>query len=362
MNILCITDQITGSDHSSIEGIFGGYLRQLCPVTIVYFSKDSTAPYLDGHDIVIPYKRRGNLFETIYRLTNNNHFDVVIVRNYITLLRQALLERRHYGFRLGFWHSFPHSYRRYFQAKLENKSIFRKAIEYRIRSHIENKLVSKCDFLISMSREFKDIYYHKTAVQFLPLPMGVDFGNLSFVRKMRMGVYRILYTGTVDKLRQTDVIIKALTAGDELFQLDIFTSSNNETTDYIKSLNDKRVKIQNPLPRESLLRRISEYDIGMGVIPENELYMVSSPTKTIEYYAMGVPAIVSYLPEYLSLFDDSTAFFCHFTIDGIRKAFLAALNTPRPQLQAMGEKGRGIMQEKRNYEELSRDVFAFLAE
>jgi glycosyltransferase involved in cell wall biosynthesis len=362
MNILCITDQNADSDHSSIKGIFGGYLRQFCPVTVVYFSKEATTPYIDGSDIVLPYKKRKNLFETIDRLTNGASFDVVIVRNFITLLWQALRVRPRYGFRLGFWHSFPHSYRRYFQAKLENKSIFRKALEYRLRSILENKLVSRCDFLISMSREFKEIYYHETDVRFLPLPMGVDFRNLSTDSKSNKGVYRILYTGTVDKLRQTDVIMKALTGVDELFELDIFTSSCNETTDFIKSLDDPRVRVLKPLPRASLLSRIFEYDLGIGAIPENELYIVSSPTKTIEYYALGVPAIVTYLPEYLALFDDTTAFFCHFTIDEIRKAFLAALNTPRLQLQAMGKKGRVIIQEKRNYEKLARDVYTFLTD
>jgi glycosyltransferase involved in cell wall biosynthesis len=361
MNVLCITDQIsTSSHHSAIGGIFGVYLRRECAVVLVSFSRDARTSSLQGSDIVIPYSKKGRTLEEIAGLVDLATFDVVIVRNFIAVLWQALRKRSRYGFRVGFWNSFPHSFRRYFQARLERKAVLRKAVEYQVRSVLENRLVQNCDFLIAMSPEFKSIYYPASVVPFLALPMGVDFAHLPRHAQPKSGCFRAIYTGTIDGLRQVDVILKALCGLQEDFILDIYSSSRNEAVDAIKTFGDPRVRLHGPLPRTALFEVITGYDLGIGVIPEHKLYEVSSPTKTLEYYALGVPALVSHLPEYTKLFDSTTAFFCHFNVDEIRDAFQRAVRTPRSELAAMGCRGKTVIQEKRNYESLSQDLYRFL--
>ena len=105
---------------------------------------------------------------------------------------------------------------------------------------------------------------------------------------------------------------------------------------------------------------MSKYDIGIGLIPENDLYRVSSPTKTFEYYSVGLPVIIDYLPEYVSLFKEENAFFCHFEKMDIQRVVRDALNTSKEVIFEMGLKGKKIVKEQRDYSVLSRKLYNFL--
>ncbi len=59
-----------------------------------------------------------------------------------------------------------------------------------------------------------------------------------------------------------------------------------------------------------LLKRMRSYDAGLALIPNNLLYEVASPTaKTMEYYAMGLPALMSPLAEHTRFFNENYRLF-----------------------------------------------------
>jgi len=361
MKILCITDQFENSNHSSIEGIFGTHLKELCTVYIVYFTKTSGSIRIKENKIYIPYSyKRKNITGELNKIIDLNQIDSVIARNFFPVLKDVLKNKGRYNYHVGFWHSFPHTFRRLFEAKEENRAVFRKAIEYKIKTYLEKKLVKKCDFLIVMSKEFKDTFYPDTDINYLPLPMGVNFNDLPSYKPDSNPIKKLIYTGTVDRLRKTDLIIEAISELKEEFVLDIFTQSSNETTRKIKNMGDGRINVYPAIPRKELFNRIADYDIGIGLIPENDLYNVSSPTKTLEYYSIGVPALVNYLPEYTYLFNDESAFFCSFTKTDIQRAVKEILNTPKEKIFEMGMKGRKIVKEQRDYRVLSEKLYNFL--
>jgi len=361
MKILCITDQFEGSDHSSIEGIFGKYLQKWCEVSTVYFISDSASGCRRGDKIYIPYRhKRHGLMEALRSFVPMETVDFVIVRNFFPVLREIHRGRKAFKYRVGFWHSFPHTFRRLFEAKKERRAVVRKTLEYKLRKFCENKLISKCDFLITMSNEFKNIFYADQDIDHLALPMGVSFENahphVTGVNEIR----KFLYTGTVDHLRETDTIVKAFSELDEDFEFHIFTRSDNAVTRYINNLGNPKIRLYPAVPRTELFQKMVQFDIGVGLIPENSLYDVSSPTKTLEYYSVGLPALINYLPEYLSLFDNSSAFFCNFSVDAIGEAVRAILRAPNTQLLEMGKKGESIVKEKRDYRILSETLYDFL--
>lgn len=361
MKILCITDQFENSDESSIEGIFGTHLKELCTVYIVYFTKTSDSIRITKNKIYIPssYKRK-NIIEELNKVIDMNQIDIVITRNFFPVLKNVLRNKARYNYRAGFWHSFPHTFRRLFEAKEENRAVFRKAIEFKIKTYLEKNLVKKCDFLIAMSKEFKDTFYPDTDINYLPLPMGVNFNDLPSYKPDNNPTKKLIYTGTVDHLRKTDLIIEAISELKEEFVLDIFTQSSNETVRKIKNMGDERINVYPAIPRKELFNRIADHDIGIGLIPENDLYNVSSPTKTLEYYSIGVPALINYLPEYACLFNDESAFFCSFTKTDIQRAVKEILNTPKEKIFEMGMKGKKIVKEQRDYRVLSEKLYNFL--
>lgn len=363
MRILCITDQFEGANHSSIEGIFGGHLARLCDVYLVYFMKDKQhVARIEGNRIFLPYsaKRKG-ICANIEKFCDLSMFDVVIVRNYFPVLRQLLKDRGCYGYKLGFWNSFPHSFRRLFEALQERKAVLRKKIEYYFRKRIEAGLVSQCDFLIVMSKEFKKVFYPDIPIRYLPLPMGVDFEGLPAGHCSVEGqLTKFIYTGTVDHLRQTDLIVEAFAATAGNFILDIYTASNNPITQKIAALNDDRITLYPPLPRDELFKVMVNYDVGVGFIPENTLYRVSSPTKTLEYYSVGIPAMVNFLPEYVELFDEHTAFFCDFDKTSIQQSVWKILTMSKADVCNVGIKGKRRVFQERNYKILSENLLSFI--
>jgi len=365
MNILCITDQSPDSEQSAVEGIFNGAIQKIARAHMVYFCRKANTTAVEDQKIILPYKyKRANLFKPLRQVVNFSSIDVVIVRNYFSVLRRILAQKKEYHFSVGFWESFPHSFRRVFQAKAENKSVLRKSIEYRINRLREKKLLSQCDFYLPITETFKQQFYPDLAIPYHPLPLGVDFSKLPKSVPQRHNTNnstkKYVYTGTVDQLRKLGVIISAFTEYDGDFIFDIYTASHNPQVEQIRSIKDLRIRIHNPLPRTDLFKIMSGYDIGIGLIPDNELYRVSSPSKTLEYYALGIPAIINRLPEYTSLFDHDSAFFCDFSKNSIKHCVSNISCLSKQEIMKKGSIGGDIVRSERDYRILSYKLFNFL--
>ena len=362
MKILCITDQFEGSDHSAIKGIFEKYLLEFCEVYVVYFSKNIQEIRKCGTNIYVPYAfKRQDIIKELNKVINLEDIDIVIVRNFFPVLKTILRYRQQYGYRIGFWHSFPHTFRRIYEAKLLRKSIFRKTIEYKIKTLMEYRLLRQCDFMISMSDQFKKYFHNNLAVKYFSLPMGVDFATIPvYRREPKRGIKKFIYTGTIDPLREVDIIAQAFHEIDIEYRLDFFTKSDNQSVRWIKDLNDRRINVYPYMSRDKLMKLMEEYHVGIGLLPEAPIYSVSSPTKTLEYYSMGLPAIINYLPEYVSLFDEESAFFCKFEKEDIKKTINRILSIPEEEIMEVGSRGYAAVKAKRDYRTLSRRLFNFL--
>ena len=73
---------------------------------------------------------------------------------------------------------------------------------------------------------------------------------------------------------------------------------------------------------------------------------------------MGLPAMVNYFPEYVSLFDNAVDYFV-----GSPKMILrlpqGPFGTPKDNLVEMGKKGGSIVKDQRDYKVLSEVLIVF---
>jgi glycosyltransferase involved in cell wall biosynthesis len=361
MNILCLTDQFDGSNHSAIEGIFGKYLPEYAPVRLVFFDRSLKKGFSRERRIILPYScKHRDICRALEPYLDMQEIDLVIVRNFSAVLRRVLNRQDRFGYRVGFWHSFPHDFRRLHEARQEKKAVGRKALEYAFNRFRERRLIRRVDFLITMSAEFKNSWHPEALAPAYSLPMGVDFEGLPIRNSTVTGPKKFIYIGAVDALRQSEVIARAFHRTPGEFILDFFTSSRNQTVNRIRGLGDCRIRVHPAVPREQLFRKMAAYDAGVGLIPDNELYRAASPTKAFEYYAAGLPALINALPEYVELFDHRMAFFCDFSQEAMQKKLIEVLATSREVLRQMGERGKAVVAEKRNYRDLAGDLFHFL--
>lgn len=365
MKILLITDQVPQSQHSAIRGIFDRHLRELADVHIVWFSRETNGIEREDRQTTLPWRYRK--WASLWRFRAPlalDAFDVVIVRNLFVVLK-GLLGRPKRPYQLGFWESFPHSFRRLHEAERTKRSLLRKRFEYRIRTTREDKLLSACDFYLPITQTFAESFRPSLRIPTHPLPMGVDGTQLPPLDSSgtaQDGALRLIYAGAVDGLRGFGVILDALASSSDNFILDLFTASRNATTEAIGSGTDPRIRLFKAIPRVELLERMRGYDVGLALIPNDPLYDVASPTKTMEYYAMGLPVLMSPLAEHTHFFDEHSGFFCPLEKTSIMETVARLCRTPRAVLVQMAETGRKKVLSERSYSHLASGLLGFLGQ
>lgn len=365
MKILCISDQLINSNHSAIEAIFGKFLKNYATVSVAYFDKNiKKAAVLESNKIMLPYyTKKRNIIAAINQVSKLD-FDYIIVRNFYSVLSQILNERNIFnGAKIGFWESFPHDYRRVYEAELTSKSVIRKKLEFLIKSYLHKNLISKCDFFLGISYELKKTFYDKIDIPFLDMPMGVDFDyitNLDISKSPNDDIVKFVYVGAIDKLREFNTVASGFTDSKTMFELHIYSQSNNTSLEYIKNLQDNRIFIHSPKQRQALFKELLQYDVGVGLIPETLLYTVSSPTKTFEYSALGLAPLVNYLPEYKRIYNTGNALFCEFDKGSIAKKIEEISKMPKKDIALIGINSKNSIFEARNYKTLSIKLVDFL--
>jgi len=331
---------------------------------IVYFSRKSATVSMSENQIIFPWRyKRVDVLKQLAGRINLFAIDVVIVRNLFKVLNRVLPYRNRFGFLVGFWESFPHNFRRVYQARIEHKHVFRKTIEYHFKQKREESSLKKCDFYLPITDTYKTQFYKDLHIPFHPLPMGVDFSRVPVkhppAEDSRNGVHRFVYIGAVDRMRQLDVVVSAFLECNEKFEFHIYTPSINLQVNEIRNLAHPRILVRENLPRTELFNNMVHYNVGIGLVPESPLYIASSPTKTLEYYALGLPAIINNLPEYKLLFDSQTAFLSEFTQKSIAACIRRICRTPKEEIGRMGALGRERVRKERDYAALSTGLFDF---
>jgi hypothetical protein len=359
IKILLITDQ-QSTNHSAIEGIFSSTLKACS--TIVYLPKECDSIHQEKHRIFIPYKyKRSGLFQTLSKLINLDEIDVVIVRNLYPILKQTLDERNSRRFKVGFWKSWPHTYRRFYQSKIENKSKIRKYIEYWVKSYLNEKEIKKCDFFLPITSRFKEVFFSDINIATYPLGMGYDESIFSCDRLIQNLPVRFVYIGTIDKLRQTSLVIKAFHKSGGDFIFDLYTKSSNEEVSKVKEIikNDNRISLKDPVSREDLPKVLCKYDVGVNFISQDKIFDTSSPTKIYEYYASDMPALMNYNPEFDGFLDKDTAFIGDFNLNSITQSIEHIVSLSSEDIIKMGVKGKSNLAH-RSYDKMAHNLLNFL--
>lgn len=361
--VLLISDQFAPSEHSAVEGIFGAGLPDMAETAVVEFARNTTVVRVSGSRAVLPVScRRRGLADALDAAWPERHWDFVVVRNKFGPLAQVLAHRRRSRARVGLWLSFPHTYRRLHEAVLEHRAVWRKRVEYHVRTWQERRLLGRCDFFLPITKTLVREFHSDLTVPWLALPMGVDFASLGEQGRAPRppGPLRLVYTGTVDALRRLDIIADAIRQVQAPVEFDIYSASDNAAVKALQNLGDNRIRLLPGRPRADLFEVMRHADVGVGLIPDTRLFRVSSPTKTLEYAALGLVPLLSPLPDYLELFDDRSAVFCEFGTGAIRDAVHRLAAMGRRELGDLGARACDVVRERRDYRRLAAELARFL--
>jgi glycosyltransferase involved in cell wall biosynthesis len=197
-----------------------------------------------------------------------------------------------------------------------------------------------------------------------PIPMGADAAmtrvpDLSKQRTlMPPGTPCVLYLGTLDKVRRMDFLIRVFALvlqsvpAARLYMVGggVHPSDQTLLEDEAARLGvSSSVVFVGPLPQAEALRYVQEADVCTTPIFPAPMLRAASPTKLVEYMAMGKPVVANDHPEQKRLLQASGGGYCvPYEEQAFAAAIVALLQDPQAA-ELMGRRGRSYVVEHRTY-------------
>jgi glycosyltransferase involved in cell wall biosynthesis len=233
-------------------------------------------------------------------------------------------------------------------------------------------ILPRCDHVFVQSAQMRrDLAAHGIDPRKLtPVPMGIAVSDVSPPRTPSpngaAGAVTLAYLGTLNAQRHLEVLIEMLALlrawGHEMRLL--FIGGGDEPEDE-RRLERRamelgvagQVEITGTLPRDGALLRTRSADIALSPFFPTPVLRSTSPTKLVEYLAMGLPVVANAHPEQRQVLKESGAGVCvpwgaRYFARGA--AWLAS--RPAAQRQQMGELGRRWVLKNRTYSHIADDL------
>lgn len=110
------------------------------------------------------------------------------------------------------------------------------------------------------------------------------------------------------------------------------------------------------LPQKTALGYAVRAEVGLSPIPRGTLFDVSSPTKLVEYMALGIPSVANDIPDQQLVIDESGAGLCApMQAQPFADAVLRLLRDPALAAQ-FAQRGPAYVRAHRTYDILARNV------
>ena len=359
---LYITDQDEYADHSFIGPLFQKYLTKHFDINTTFFSKEKTQIEMQENGrIIIPEKSKNNIIHELESHgINLNEFEFVVVRNNTDLLKEVLKQKTKYNFKVGFRLSFPKRIAKLETDLANNKKSILDVISNKIQTYSEVSLINECDIFLPTSFQMKNDYFKDVKTRTFVIPSAIDPDNLHEKTYHEGNEKRFFYAGTLDTLREFEVILEAFSNIDSSnFKLMISTK-DPEFLDHLlldfPNLNEN-IEIYDAKNRNELLELIAKADVGLSPLPDIALFNSSTPMKVLDYYSSAVPCIMSDNENNASIFGDNTsAWFTKFDKDSIQKKLEYIISLSKDEIREVGINGQKRLLAVRNYERIAADL------
>jgi len=176
----------------------------------------------------------------------------------------------------------------------------------------------------------------------------------------------VAYLGTLNSSRRLDVLVDMLallrSGGMDVKLLLVGHAENPRDLLLLEKRAAERnvtqyVEITGFLPQSEALKRIVEAEICLSPIYRSPIFDVGSPTKLIEYLALGIPVVANDHPEQQLILRETRAGVCvpwgarHFA-----RAVRWLMSRSRSERAEMGARGRAWVERNRTYASIADNV------
>lgn len=303
----------------------------------------------------------------IFSLNTIANYDFILVKDKYLSALFGLVESWRSRTKFVYWLSFPDPEASLLKAKIPGTKY---PLFYFFRGRLFGFLLYRIicpqsDRIIVQSEEMKRrmVLRGINGCKITALPMGVDDSLLGCVPEKNTSLSNtVVYLGTLNKLRELDFLLKAyarIVHKHKDTKL-IFVGDSDDPVDKLFLQKEAArlgiagsVSFTGFLPREEALKYVASANLCVSPIPPGPVYDVSSPTKTLEYMALGRPVVANDIPDTREVLEGSGGGICTpYNIDQFSEAMDWILCNPS-EARLMGEKGQRYIASHRTYSVLA---------
>jgi glycosyltransferase involved in cell wall biosynthesis len=304
----------------------------------------------------------------LFARLRDERYDLIEVKDKFISGIFALVASRIYRRKFVFWLSYPFAESYLLRAR---DGTARYPILYLIRGMVSKFLLYKillpaaAHIFVQSEQMRRDVAREGIAEdKMTAVPMGVNaerfIDAFSGMERERMppGEPCLLYVGTLTKVRRLDFLVRVLALvrakvpGARLY----FVGGGDDPEDEQLLLREARrlgvseaIVLVGQLSQVDALRYVREADVCLSPFYPTPLLNSASPTKLVEYMAMGKAVVANDHPEQRLVIEESRAGYC---VPYDERAFAAAivklLRSPE-SAKSMGRRGRQYVLAQRSY-------------
>jgi len=311
----------------------------------------------------------------VFSLLRGNRYDAIEVKDKFIGGVFAVIAARLFRKRFVYWLSFP--FPEFYLTKARD-GLAPYPLLYRLRGlgfrvMLYRILLPAADHVFVQSEQMR----RDIAAEGIPLdkltavPMGIklDSGMQAPVPSSRSripeGQRCFMYLGTLGRERRIDFVLRTL---ERVLRAEpdakLYLVGKGEQPGDEEFLRQEAqrlgvaasVVLTGQLPRQEALRYVQDADVCVSPFYPTPVLNSTSPTKLVEYMAMGKAVVANTHPEQKLLIDQSGCGYCvPYDEDAFADAIVKLLRAPE-MARAMGERGRRYVIEHRSYGVIANNV------
>jgi glycosyltransferase involved in cell wall biosynthesis len=305
----------------------------------------------------------------LFKLVRQHRYDFVQVKDKFIAALFALLACKWHRVPMIYWLSYPFPESDLYQARA---GLARYPLFYRIRGRVFKLLLYRL-ILPSVAHAFvqseqmkRDVMKMGIAADKLTaVPMGISPSLATVDLGPPPGDATVVYLGTLARSRHLDTIVRAFRlVVDAEPRAKLFFVGAGDDADDQRGLEDEverlglrdHVVFTGFLPREQALEYVARADVCLSPFYPTPILNSTSPTKLIEYMALGRAVVGNHHPEQRMLIEESD---CGLSVEWDERAFadaIVALLEDPARAAEMGRRGQRYVREHRNYERIAQLV------
>lgn len=306
----------------------------------------------------------------LFGLVRKNKYSFIQVKNKFVVALAAIIASKLYKTKFIYWLSFPFPEASLYRAK---EGTARYPFLYIIRGYVFKFLLYKIimpaayHVFVQSEQMKKDVMKMGISSEKLtPVPMGVSLSEFDSTNekenqdaeiKNNENLKSVVYLGTLEQSRGIDFLVRVLDIvlkkqPDTILYL---VGGDREEDMAVLKQEASRLGIADSLiitgflPREEAMKYVNDADVCVSPFRPSKILNSASPTKLVEYMAMGKAVVANDHPEQKYVIEQSKAGICvPYKEDAFASAILALLDNV-PESQAMGKRGRKYVEEHRDY-------------